>query len=150
MNTERSPSPQQAAEHEPEDNEDMLGTGPGVGPIPPQHHPGPSQDEQMRNRSPTPPKALFRSTTGKGVAFTDEDVNFLVRFMEYRKWVTAKRLLSCLMYTDFVTDRRVGLTWLHFGRTWLPKWDIPRANRFRDSHSQLIPCRRRITLARHG
>jgi len=38
-----------------------------------------------RNRSPTPPRALFRSTTGKGVAFTDEDVTFLIRFMEYRK-----------------------------------------------------------------
>lgn len=38
-----------------------------------------------RNRSPTPPRALFRSTTGKGVAFTQEDVTFLVRFMEYRK-----------------------------------------------------------------
>jgi len=38
-----------------------------------------------RNRSPTPPRALFRSTTGKGVAFTQEDVTFLVRFMAYRK-----------------------------------------------------------------
>ncbi|KJA20067.1 hypothetical protein HYPSUDRAFT_142746 [Hypholoma sublateritium FD-334 SS-4] len=38
-----------------------------------------------RNRSPTPPRALYRSTTGKGVAFTQEDVTFLVRFMEYRK-----------------------------------------------------------------
>jgi hypothetical protein len=38
-----------------------------------------------RDRSPTPPRALFRSTTGKGVAFTQEDVTFLVRFMEYRK-----------------------------------------------------------------
>ncbi|KAF8829281.1 hypothetical protein HHX47_DHR3000502 [Lentinula edodes] len=38
-----------------------------------------------RSRSPTPPRALFRSTTGKGVAFTDEDVTFLMRYMEYRK-----------------------------------------------------------------
>ena len=37
-----------------------------------------------RTRSPTPPRALYRSTTGKGVAFTDEDVMFLVRFLEYR------------------------------------------------------------------
>ena len=37
-----------------------------------------------RTRSPTPPRALFRSTTGKGVAFTDEDVTFLVRFLNYR------------------------------------------------------------------
>ncbi|KAJ7346578.1 hypothetical protein DFH08DRAFT_868642 [Mycena albidolilacea] len=38
-----------------------------------------------RNRSPTPPRALFRSTTGKGVAFTDADTTFLVRFLEYRR-----------------------------------------------------------------
>jgi len=43
------------------------------------------QEEGVRNRSPTPPRALFRSTTGKGVAFTDEDVTFLVKFLAYRK-----------------------------------------------------------------
>ncbi|KAJ8076813.1 hypothetical protein PM082_001236 [Marasmius tenuissimus] len=42
-------------------------------------------DTRPRDRSPSPPRALFRSTTGKGVAFTDEDVAFLIRFMEYRK-----------------------------------------------------------------
>ena len=43
-----------------------------------------AQADVNRDRSPTPPRALFRSTTGKGVAFTDEDVTFLVRFLEYR------------------------------------------------------------------
>lgn len=43
------------------------------------------QEQGLRNRSPTPPKALFRSTTGKGVAFTDEDVSFLVKFLAHRK-----------------------------------------------------------------
>ena len=38
-----------------------------------------------RSRSPTPPKALFRSTTGKGVAFTDEDVVSLINC-----WITRK------------------------------------------------------------
>jgi hypothetical protein len=48
----------------------------------------PARDSPMhRDRSPTPPRALFRSTTGKGVAFTQEDVTFLVRLMEYRKLV---------------------------------------------------------------
>lgn len=42
--------------------------------------------ENGRTRSPTPPRALFRSTTGKGVAFTEEDVTFLVRFMEFKKY----------------------------------------------------------------
>ena len=43
--------------------------------------------ENGRTRSPTPPRALFRSTTGKGVAFTEEDVTFLVRLMEFKKFV---------------------------------------------------------------
>lgn len=44
-------------------------------------------DSAPRNRSPTPPRALFRSTTGKGVAFTQEDTNFLMRFLKYREYV---------------------------------------------------------------
>jgi hypothetical protein len=48
------------------------------------------------NRSPTPPRALYRSTTGKGVAFTDEDVTFLLRFMEYRKSVSV--YFPCYIY----------------------------------------------------
>jgi hypothetical protein len=44
--------------------------------------------ENGRTRSPTPPRALYRSTTGKGVAFTEEDVTFLVRFMEFKKYVS--------------------------------------------------------------
>ncbi|THH01438.1 hypothetical protein EW145_g6916 [Phellinidium pouzarii] len=43
------------------------------------------QERGLGNRSPTPPRALFRSTTGKGVAFTIEDVAFLCKFMAYRK-----------------------------------------------------------------
>ena len=39
----------------------------------------------LRARSPTPPRALFRSTTGKGVAFTDEDVEFLCKMLAHRK-----------------------------------------------------------------
>lgn len=45
----------------------------------------PAAPASARNRSPTPPRALFRSTTGKGVAFTKEDVSFLVKFLDYRK-----------------------------------------------------------------
>ncbi|EJT97321.1 hypothetical protein DACRYDRAFT_119444 [Dacryopinax primogenitus] len=39
--------------------------------------------EQSRDRSPTPPKTLYRSTTGKGVAFTEEDVRYLLRYLQY-------------------------------------------------------------------
>lgn len=42
-------------------------------------------DSGERSRSPTPPRALFRSTTGKGVAFTDEDVAFLIKLLDYKK-----------------------------------------------------------------
>ncbi|KAI4526388.1 hypothetical protein K525DRAFT_277089 [Schizophyllum commune Loenen D] len=45
---------------------------------------GPVQDD-IPSRSPSPPRALFRSTTGKGVAFTDADVTFLVRTLAYRR-----------------------------------------------------------------
>lgn len=38
-----------------------------------------------RNGSPLPPKVLFKSTTGKGVAFTQEDVQYMVDYMKYRK-----------------------------------------------------------------
>jgi hypothetical protein len=36
-----------------------------------------------RGRSPSPPRILFRSTTGKGIAFTEDDVNFLIQYMSY-------------------------------------------------------------------
>ncbi|CAL1707063.1 unnamed protein product [Somion occarium] len=57
---------------------------PGVGPSTIAVARQAAQADEGRARSPTPPRALFRSTTGKGVAFTDEDVIFLVRFLEYR------------------------------------------------------------------
>lgn len=38
-----------------------------------------------REKSPTPPKTLHRSTTGKGIAYSDEDVTFLVKYLSYRR-----------------------------------------------------------------
>ena len=73
-----------------------------------------AQTVQHRTRSPTPPRSLFRSTTGKGVAFTQEDVNFLMRFMAYRKCV-------CLFNRDpfliFLPDLGVRLILLISGET---------------------------------
>jgi len=43
-----------------------------------------------RSGSPIPPKILYKSTTGKGVAFTPEDVQYLLDYMEYRQ---------CVLYT---------------------------------------------------
>ncbi|KAF5385946.1 hypothetical protein D9615_002661 [Tricholomella constricta] len=95
MNHDRSESPAMDDGQEIEE-ENMMHSGPGPTPDPaaPAHAqtPGPRIDPSLpRNRSPTPPRALYRSTTGKGVAFTDEDINFLVRFMEYRKYVPLSR-----------------------------------------------------------
>ncbi|CDO76180.1 hypothetical protein BN946_scf185037.g3 [Trametes cinnabarina] len=76
----------------PEPSENEAGpSGHGEAPPPVAHGPGAIVAAHRavaadihRTRSPTPPRALYRSTTGKGVAFTDEDVIFLVRFLEYR------------------------------------------------------------------
>lgn len=59
-----------------------------------------AQADIGRTRSPTPPKALFRSTTGKGVAFTDEDVTFLVRFLEYRNRTQAGKVDMVTFWKD--------------------------------------------------
>ncbi|KZV80504.1 hypothetical protein EXIGLDRAFT_742822 [Exidia glandulosa HHB12029] len=64
-------------------------------PVPPQQPPPQGQAQQQqpivpsstppRDRTPSPPRELYRSTTGKGVAFTDEDVKFLVDYLAYRR-----------------------------------------------------------------
>ena len=78
-------APQEDGEQEQNGGEQQLrvSTGPGI--IAAAQQRLQQEGNQPRNRSPTPPRALFRSTTGKGVAFTEQDVTFLVRFMEYRK-----------------------------------------------------------------
>lgn len=102
---DRSPSPGQ---------DNQIGDGEQEEPANPPAIPGPGTiaaarvrvlADAGRTRSPTPPRALFRSTTGKGVAFTEEDVTFLVRYMEYKKyvWITASCLASLLM--DFQNTR---------------------------------------------
>ncbi|KAF8893400.1 hypothetical protein BD779DRAFT_1436092 [Infundibulicybe gibba] len=86
MNPDRSESPSPEGDQDLDEEEPpvaSLRAGPGPGTIAAAQQR--VNNDGPRNRSPTPPRALFRSTTGKGVAFTDEDVTFLVRFMEYRK-----------------------------------------------------------------
>jgi hypothetical protein len=82
MNPDRSESPNIGGDDMEEEEEAMQGGTDGMH-VNAGHHVGTSA--MARNRSPTPPRALYRSTTGKGVAFTREDVRFLTRFMEYRK-----------------------------------------------------------------
>lgn len=83
MNHDRSESPNMEGDQDIEDEETPTPAGPGSLAAAQQR----IDSTAPRNRSPTPPRALFRSTTGKGVAFTEEDVTFLVRFMDYRKSV---------------------------------------------------------------
>jgi hypothetical protein len=59
-----------------------------------------------RSGSPVPPKILYKSTTGKGVAFTSEDVQYLMDYLEYR---------TCVFYTIngcnciyFIFQREIG------------------------------------------
>ncbi|KZO93390.1 hypothetical protein CALVIDRAFT_257350 [Calocera viscosa TUFC12733] len=66
----------------------ILGGTPGILASPPrgravQAPPAAGYVQQNRDRSPTPPKTLYRSTTGKGVAFTEEDVRYLLRYLQY-------------------------------------------------------------------
>ncbi|KAF9792697.1 hypothetical protein BJ322DRAFT_1030862 [Thelephora terrestris] len=69
-----------------------------------------------RTRSPTPPRALFRSTTGKGVAFTEEDVTFLVRFMEFKK--AQERFDMVTFWKDVATKapHHSRASWMKFYR----------------------------------
>lgn len=67
------------------DNEQRIMAGPGPGAISAAKARVMAEGPVQRTRSPTPPRALYRSTTGKGVAFTDEDVTFLIRLLEFRK-----------------------------------------------------------------
>jgi hypothetical protein len=87
MSNDRSESPAINGDGTPEieEEEPIVHRGPGPGIIASAQARAAAAGP-ARNRSPTPPRALFRSTTGKGVAFTDEDVTFLIRFMEYRKY----------------------------------------------------------------
>ena len=45
----------------------------------------PGTSKTTRNGSPVPPKILYKSTTGKGVAFTPDDVQYMMDYMKYRK-----------------------------------------------------------------
>lgn len=85
MNADHSVSPGPDQEMDIDDEEDIVNNMPGPRNIIAAAQQQAQAHTEPRNRSPTPPRALFRSTTGKGVAFTQEDVTFLIRFMEYRK-----------------------------------------------------------------
>lgn len=107
-----------------EDDDGEEGDPEEEGHQPPRAGPGPgtvaaararflAEAHQTRTRSPSPPRSLFRSTTGKGVAFTEEDVTFLLRFMQYRKWVLLHRTYNS---TNFSVGAKGDWTWWPFGK----------------------------------
>ncbi|KIK45091.1 hypothetical protein CY34DRAFT_801945 [Suillus luteus UH-Slu-Lm8-n1] len=117
MDTGDNNTPRPEGEVEPEEEEQLLPlgtTGPGI--IAAAQARLQQDAGRPRNRSPTPPRALFRSTTGKGVAFTDEDVAFLVRFMEYRK--SQERFDMVAFWKDVATKapHHSRASWMKFWR----------------------------------
>ncbi|KAF9227456.1 hypothetical protein BS17DRAFT_465975 [Gyrodon lividus] len=111
-----SGTPQEDGDQESAEGEQQfrVGTGPGI--IAAAQQRLQQEGNQPRNRSPTPPRALFRSTTGKGVAFTDEDVTFLVRLMEYRK--SQDRFDMVAFWKDVATKapHHSRASWMKFWR----------------------------------
>ncbi|KAG8817816.1 hypothetical protein FRC19_011132 [Serendipita sp. 401] len=80
---------------------------------------GPStsnQPKRTRNGSPVPPKILYKSTTGKGVAFTAEDVKYMLDYLEYRKSKSAN-----LDMVEFWTDL-AGRAPHHSRASWMKYW----------------------------
>ncbi|KAF9516635.1 hypothetical protein BS47DRAFT_1340515 [Hydnum rufescens UP504] len=63
------------------------------------------------------PKVLARSTSGKGIAFTAEDVEFLVRFMAYRRRQENGDLSMSQFWTD-ITQRAPH----HSRASWMKYW----------------------------
>jgi hypothetical protein len=109
-------TPQEEGEQEQSAAEQQLrvNTGPGI--IAAAQQRLQQEGNQPRNRSPTPPRALFRSTTGKGVAFTEQDVTFLVRLMEYRK--SQDRFDMVAFWKDVATKapHHSRASWMKFWR----------------------------------
>ncbi|KAG9316497.1 hypothetical protein JVU11DRAFT_2539 [Chiua virens] len=111
-----SVTPQDEAEQGQNEVEEQLRTSTGPGIIAAAQQRLQQEGNQPRNRSPTPPRALFRSTTGKGVAFTEQDVTFLVRFMEYRK--SQDRFDMVAFWKDVATKapHHSRASWMKFWR----------------------------------
>lgn len=110
---DRSPSPSQDNQSGEGDQEEPSANPPGPGTIAAAR--ARALADVGRTRSPTPPRALFRSTTGKGVAFTEEDVTFLVRFMEYKKCVLITAFCRA-SHIDTISEHKDDWIWWPFGR----------------------------------
>ncbi|ELU41904.1 hypothetical protein AG1IA_04066 [Rhizoctonia solani AG-1 IA] len=66
------------------------------------------------DRSPTPPRALYRSTTGKGIAFTETDVTFLMKFLHYRRRKNPE--LDMVQFWKDVAPHHSRASWMKYWR----------------------------------
>ncbi|KAF8639576.1 hypothetical protein AX17_001478 [Amanita inopinata Kibby_2008] len=132
MNADRSESPSQGVDQDMDEEEELLQGGPDAM----QHvNAGQQHLEQVgsqRNRSPTPPRALYRSTTGKGVAFTEEDVRFLMRFMDYRK---AQGRLDMVAFWKEVATKAPH----HSRASWMKFWRRHKHELHRTENDEPLP-----------
>ncbi|KAF7976074.1 hypothetical protein HWV62_7630 [Athelia sp. TMB] len=99
-----------------EEGQQHQRTGPGPGTVAAARTRFLAESQQIRTRSPSPPRSLFRSTTGKGVAFTEEDVMFLLRFMQYRR--SQGRVDMVAFWKDVATKapHHSRASWMKFWR----------------------------------
>lgn len=88
-----------------------------------------------RNRSPTPPRALYRSTTGKGVAFTEEDVTFLVKHLRYRESQTTGRFDMVAFWKEIATKAPH-----HSRASWMKYWRRHKHELMRTDADQALPA----------
>ncbi|KAG9006017.1 hypothetical protein FRB93_009118 [Tulasnella sp. JGI-2019a] len=80
------------------------------------HNRNRSQLDNHRERSPTPPRTLHRSTTGKGIAYSDEDVAFLVKYLNYRRAKDSS--LNMQLFWNDVASKAPH----HSRASWLKYW----------------------------
>ncbi|KZS98421.1 hypothetical protein SISNIDRAFT_448644 [Sistotremastrum niveocremeum HHB9708] len=67
-------------------------------------------------RSPSPPRVLFRSTTGKGIAFTEADVNFLTQHLRYSRGKTKD--LNMVQFWKTIAEKAPH----HSRASWMKYW----------------------------
>ncbi|TFK54355.1 hypothetical protein OE88DRAFT_1733019 [Heliocybe sulcata] len=115
MDVDRSPSPGGEGDEDPV-MEEPTRHGVGAAAIRAARQRAQQEALASRTRSPTPPRSLYRSTTGKGVAFTEEDVTFLVRFLAYRK--SQARLDMVVFWKDVAAKapHHSRASWMKFWR----------------------------------
>jgi len=78
------------------------------------------QDVQVavlqRNRSPTPPRVLVKSTTGGGIAFTEHDIQFLIKYLAFKR--SQDENLDMVQFWKDVAEKAPH----HSRQSWMKFW----------------------------